>query len=145
VGNKINLNKERGIMMSAIDIVGLIAFWLLLVVVLLIQRIQQKNALLRNVLEALEDASAREWTTNQRVEHIFTSLSPLLEQTDWMTGRWAGQFQTLVSMEKDRNAAAVAIRVQLMALPFLKQYFDENKADLLTGVTSAVFTGIESK
>jgi hypothetical protein len=121
---------------------GFSVFVLLLVTVLLIQRIQQKNDLLRNMLEALQEAKAREWTTNQRMEKVLVSLSPLLEQTDWMTGRWGGQFQTLVSMEKTRNATAVAIRTQLMSLPFIKEYVSENALGLFTGSTTTALKGM---
>ena len=114
----------------------------LLLIVLIIQRLRQKNALLRDALEALQDAKVREWTTNQHMEKVLVSLSPLLEQTDWMTGRWGGQLQTLVSMEKARNATAVAIRTQLMSLPFIEEYVSENVFGLFTGSATTALKGI---
>ena len=120
----------------------LMALMFLLVILLLVQRIQRVNSLLADALSDLEKASIRESTTNHQVEEIIMSLSPLLEQTDWMTGRWGGQFQTLVSMENARNRAAVGIRSKLFALPFMKDFFSANKAALFTGVAKYAATGM---
>ena len=114
----------------------------LLVVLLLVQRIERVNSLLADALSDLEKAAVRESTTNHQVEEIVMSLTPLLEQTDWMTGRWGGQFQTLVSMENARNRAAVGIRSKLFAMPFMKDFFSENKAALFTGVAKSTSAGL---
>jgi hypothetical protein len=114
----------------------------LLVILLLVQRIERVNSLLADALSDLEKAAVRESTTNHQVEEIVMSLSPLLEQTDWMTGRWGGQFQTLVSMENARNRAAVGIRSKLFALPFMKDFFSANKSALSTGSMQSATTGI---
>ena len=114
----------------------------LLVILLLVQRIERVNSLLADALSDLEKAAVRESTTNHQVEEIVMSLTPLLEQTDWMTGRWGGQFQTLVSMENARNRAAVDIRSKLFALPFMKDYLSENKMALFTGSMQSATTGI---
>jgi len=114
----------------------------LLVILLLVQRIERVNGLLADALSDLEKAAVRESATNRGVEDVLISLSPLLEQTDWMTGRWGGQFQTLVSMENARNRAAVSIRSKLFAMPFMKDFFSENKAALFTGVTKYAATGM---
>lgn len=120
---------------------------LLGILILLMQRIHRVNNLLSGALTDLETAAyresvlrVRESTTNRHVEEIFLSLSPLLEQTDWMTGRWGGQFETLARMERSRNSAAVDIRSKLFALPFLKEYFSGNKMTLFTGVAESVVT-----
>jgi hypothetical protein len=113
-------------------VLGFAIFALLLVIVLLIQRIQQENDLLRSMLEALQESKTREWETNQQVEKVFMSLSPVLSQTDWMTGRWGGQFEALVSMEKARNEEVKAIRSTLMALPFLDEYVKANSSSIFT-------------
>jgi hypothetical protein len=110
--------------------------------ILLQQRLHRMNNLLADALSDLETAAYRESVTNIRVEKILIMLSPLLEQTDWMTGRWGGQFQTLVSMENARNRAAVDIRSKLFALPFMKDYLSENKMALFTGSMQSATTGI---
>jgi len=110
--------------------------------ILLQQRLHRMNNLLADALSDLETAAYRESVTNIRVEKILIMLSPLLEQTDWMTGRWGGQFQTLVSMENVRNRAAVDIRSKLFALPFMKDYLSENKMALFTGSMQSATTGI---
>jgi hypothetical protein len=115
---------------------ALALFWLLMVLVLVIQRLRQTQAILAIAVEDLHTARTREIDTNQKMEKVLVSLSPLLEQTDWMTGRWGGQFSTLVSMEKARNSKAVAIRTHLMSLPFIKEYVSENSMGLFTGSTS---------
>lgn len=122
------------------------------VILLLVQRIERVNSILAGALTDLETAAyreavlrVRESTTNRRVEEIFMSLSPLLEQTDWMTERWGGQFETLVRMERSRNSAAVDIRSKLFALPFMKDFFSENKAALFTSLPESVATGLENE
>jgi len=109
---------------------------------LLQQRLHRVKALLADALSDLETAAYRESVTNIRVEKILILLSPLLEQTDWMTGRWGGQFQTLVSMENARNRAAVDIRSKLFALPFMKEYLSGNKMALFTGSMESATTGL---
>ena len=106
--------------------------------ILLQQRLHRVKALLADALNDLEAAAARESVTNHHVEEIFLSLSPLLEQTDWMTGRWGGQFETLVRMERSRNSVAVGIRSKLFALPFMKDFFSENVSGILGSLPSGL-------
>ena len=112
----------------------------LMVILLLMQRIHRVNNILAEALSDLETAAyreavlrVRESVTNRHVEAVFLALAPILEQTDWMTGRWGGQFETLVRMEKARNASAVAIRARLLSTPFMSEYFSENKQALFMG------------
>lgn len=50
----------------------------------------------------------------QDVADLATAVTPLLEQTDWMTGRWGGQFQTLQALEDRRNRDVENARRALM-------------------------------
>jgi hypothetical protein len=45
-------------------------------------------------------------------------------------------------MEKARNATAVAIRTQLMSLPFIEEYVSENVFGLFTGSATTALKGI---
>lgn len=60
-------------------------------------------------------------TTEQRTDRVLLALAPLVEKTDWMTGRWSGQFATLQSLEKKRNGAVDRVRRDLMSIPKIKE------------------------
>ena len=111
---------------------GVTSLLLALVVILLIQRLHRINAIVASISATLDEAQEREIVTNLRVSNILITMTPLLEQTDWMTGRWGGQFQTLVSMENRRNTAARNIRTKLFELPAIKDYTSGNMLDILT-------------
>lgn len=59
--------------------------------------------------------------TEAHTMSILRTVVPLVEKTDWMTGRWGGQFSTLVSMENARNRKVEAVRKHLMSLPMVTQ------------------------
>lgn len=65
-------------------------------------------------------ADERARTSDQNAADLVLAVSPLIEQTDWMTGRWGGQFNTLVSMEKARNAHVVEARTVLWRFPVVR-------------------------
>ncbi|MFE2102927.1 hypothetical protein [Streptomyces sp. NPDC059468] len=69
--------------------------------------------------------------TEQDALALVEKVTPLIEQTDWMTGRWHGAFQTLVSMEAKRNAAVVAARQAMWKIPLvadhIKNAYGESK------------------
>jgi len=123
----------------------LMALMFLLVILLLVQRIERMSALMADALSDLETAHIRQSETNHAVGRIFILLSPLLEQTDWMTGRWGGRLGELISLEKARNATTVAIRARLFSTPFMQDFFSENKTGLLKGSLQAGFTGMENE
>jgi len=77
-------------------IFGVMAFVLALKVV-------RRNALLTEILET--NAELIEVKSRVVVEMAFLveAVEPLLEKTDWMTGRWGGQYNVLVRMEERRN------------------------------------------
>ncbi len=82
----------------------------LVILKMLVDRIEE----LRRRLEGETDNSLALhkvlYDTNKGVGELVIVVAPLLEQTDWMTGRWAGQFDTLVKMEQERNRRVVAAR-----------------------------------
>lgn len=69
--------------------------------------------------------------TEQQSLQLVEKVVPLIEQTDWMTGRWHGQFNTLQRLESNRNAAVVAARRALWSIPLvaehLKNTYGESK------------------
>lgn len=64
-------------------------------------------------------AEQRLANTTEGVERLVVAVTPLIEKTDWMTGRWGGQFNTLVAMEGARNAQVDATRRALWEIPLL--------------------------
>jgi len=128
-------------------IISLIYFLLLVLIIavlLLVTELRKTKELLAYVNADFQEARIRESVTNRQVGEVFLHISPLLEQTDWMTGRWGGQFETLVRMENRRNAATVGIKQILLGLPYLKDYIAGNKVALHMGSVQDALTGIEN-
>lgn len=77
-------------------------------------------------LDRISDELARERGARQKVEEqslrLVEKVAPLIEQTDWMTGRWHGQFNTLVRLENKRNEAATAARRALWDIPLVADH-----------------------
>lgn len=46
----------------------------------------------------------------KELSDLVVTVTPLVEKTDWMTGRWGGQFNTLVRLEKERNDRVESVR-----------------------------------
>jgi chromosome segregation ATPase len=67
------------------------------------------------------DIEERLSRTEHRVADFVAKVSPLIAKTDWMTGRWHGQFQTLVHLENKRNAAVDTARRALGDIPMIKK------------------------
>lgn len=59
--------------------------------------------------------------TELRVMGFAAKMSPLIAKTDWMTGRWGGQFDTLVRLENQRNADVDTARKALYEIPMVKR------------------------
>ncbi len=59
--------------------------------------------------------------TELRVQDYVVKTAPLIAKTDWMTGRWGGQFNTLVNLENQRNRDVEAARKALYELPLVKR------------------------
>jgi hypothetical protein len=103
----------------------LVTYVLLLVIALLIvgayfytKRLRTENADLRFSLDF-----ATEWAAaNDAEAKVFAlQMAPLLEQTDWMTGRWGGQFNTLVAMENSRNEKVRNARRAFNEIPLVQR------------------------
>lgn len=71
----------------------------------------------RRRMEA-EEVLAR---TELRVVDFAAKMSPLIAKSDWMTGRWGGQFDTLVRLENQRNADVDTARKALYEIPMVKR------------------------
>jgi low affinity Fe/Cu permease len=57
---------------------------------------------------------------------LVEKVTPLIEQTDWMTGRWHGQFNTLQRLETKRNEAVVTARRALWEIPLVAEHIKKN-------------------
>lgn len=96
--------------------------------VLLIATIVFLAILLRRNEKAL---SAAEWRATSaeaeardldyQLATVLTKVAPLIEKTDWMTGRWGGKFDQLVAMENKRNNTIDIVRRALMNTPSVRK------------------------
>lgn len=66
-------------------------------------------------------ATERVEKTDAQMVELVVAVTPLIEKTDWMTGRWNGQFNTLVSMEQSRNAQVEKVRKALWKIPVVAE------------------------
>ncbi|MDX3260739.1 hypothetical protein PV336_16080 [Streptomyces sp. MI02-2A] len=78
---------------------------------------------LKYQLEQKKRAEAEDQLTKTelRVSEFVVKVSPLIAKTDWMTGRWKGQFQTLVDLENQRNRDVDTARKAIWEIPLLKR------------------------
>ncbi|MFE4681578.1 hypothetical protein ACFRNJ_12170 [Streptomyces sp. NPDC056721] len=67
------------------------------------------------------DIEERLSRTEHRVADFVAKVAPLIAKTDWMTGRWHGQFQALVHLENKRNTAVDTARRALGDIPMIKK------------------------
>lgn len=65
-------------------------------------------------------AITRAQSSDVHAELLALSVMPLIEKTDWMTGRWNGQFERLVEFEKIRNDKVDTARRHLWTLPVIQ-------------------------
>lgn len=103
----------------------LVTYVLLLVIALLIvgayfytKRLRTENANLRFSMEFAE-----QWAIINEAEAkvLALAVTPLLEQTDWMTGRWGGKFDQLVALENARNANVRNARRAFNEIPLVQR------------------------
>jgi hypothetical protein len=107
----------------------LIAALMALVAFLVIRLAMESNRVHR--LERVNrDLEARAATADATARRVALAVAPLVEKTDWMTGRWGGKFQQLVAMENARNAKVDVVRGHLMNLPEVREI---GFANLLAG------------
>jgi hypothetical protein len=85
---------------------------------------------LRTQLDQRTDELAVAHRRRQKVEEqslrLVEKVTPLIEQTDWMTGRWHGQFHLLQKKESDRNAAVVSARRALWDIPLVADHLKKS-------------------
>ena len=94
------------------------------------------------IRDELDEARQRVRKTDDSAAKIVRAVLPLVEKTDWMTGRWAGQFQTLVRLEEERNRQVERVQREIMALPAAQ---DLNKIDLLRSASTTAFKGLQTE
>lgn len=63
------------------------------------------------------DLQVRADQADAAAEKTILAVAPLVEKTDWMTGRWGGQFNELVRMENARNDQIDKVRKAIMSAP----------------------------
>lgn len=114
------------------DLVVVSGFLLAVIVFLLADVVRERKAhkltkyFLANTEASLDRSYARSNKTDDTLIEVFLLLSPLVAKTDWMTGRWGGQFNRLVTMENDRNLLVDTIRRQFMESPVIADYLTES-------------------
>lgn len=85
---------------------------------------------LRAQLDKRTDELVMEKVARRKVEQnslaLVDAVVPLIEQTDWMTGRWHGQFLTLQYLETKRNEAVVTARRALWEIPLVADHLKKN-------------------
>jgi hypothetical protein len=64
--------------------------------------------------------------TEEQALALVEKVTPLIEQTDWMTGRWHGQFNTLQRLEAKRNEAVVQARRALWGIPLVADHIKQS-------------------
>ncbi|MER5754332.1 hypothetical protein [Streptomyces sp. NPDC002088] len=81
---------------------------------------------LRSQLDRTKDELLGERLRRRRTEKqalaLVEKVTPLIEQTDWITGRWNGQYNTLVRMEMERNFAVVEARRAMWDIPLVADH-----------------------
>lgn len=71
----------------------------------------------RDMAKAAED---RLLATELTMSTFIVKVAPLIEQTDWMSGRWGGRFDELVELEAVRNLNVWAARKALHEVPVVQ-------------------------
>jgi len=79
---------------------------------------------------------ARDLEVKKHAETLLIHMAPLVEKTDWMTGRWHGKFNELVRLENQRNQAAEHIRKALFEMPGIRDFTKAHGRDLFKGATT---------
>jgi hypothetical protein len=62
--------------------------------------------------------------TEEQALALVDKVTPLIEKTDWMTGRWSGQFDTLVRLENKRNTKVDTARRALWEIPIVRDHIE---------------------
>jgi hypothetical protein len=121
-----------------------------------VEKVNEKQEVIEKLKETIEDALrstevskvAVEWAQDSRVANdaLLQAVLPLVEKTDWMTGRWGGQFQTLVNMEDARNAQVACVQSAIGQLPAVKELMKDSASvlPLVAGSAESAAKGLTS-
>lgn len=77
--------------------------------------------------DLIEGAEMRAAYSDQQAEKLVLAVSPLIVKTDWMTGRWHGQFDFLRHMEAKRNEEVEVARAVISTFPVVRDSVDPNE------------------
>lgn len=64
--------------------------------------------------------------TEKQATELVARVTPLIKKTDWMTGRWNGQFNTLVRLENERNDAVDTARRAIWEIPIVRDHITDS-------------------
>lgn len=67
--------------------------------------------------------------TEEQALALVDKVTPLIEKSDWMTGRWQGQFSTLVALENKRNAKVDTARRAIWEIPIVRDHIERSITD----------------
>jgi hypothetical protein len=77
---------------------------------------------LERTIESLHAERKRLKATEDQALELVDKVVPLIEKTDWMTGQWKGQFNTLVRLENERNARVDEARRAIWRIPVVLEH-----------------------
>lgn len=89
-------------------------------------RLRTAEAEILRLEQDVNDAFVYNERMERDVADLFTKFAPLIEQTDWMTGRWGGRFNELVALENKRNQTVREARRIIMDSPVVSRLIDKD-------------------
>jgi hypothetical protein len=111
--------------MNTILLIAVIVGWVGLLMFMAWALINLRTQLDRKIDELAMERNRLRKTEKQALRLVET-VTPLLAQTDWMTGSWHGQFSTLQRLEADRNTAVVKARRALWDIPLVADHIKKS-------------------
>jgi hypothetical protein len=111
--------------MNTILLVAVIVAWVGILMFMAWALINLRTQLDRKIDE-LAMESARRRKTEKQALLLVEKVTPLLAQSDWMTGRWHGQFNTLQRLEAKRNEVVVQARRALWDIPLVADHIKKS-------------------
>jgi hypothetical protein len=107
--------------MNTALVLAIIVVWVGLMMFMAWALINLRTQLDRKIDELAMERERRRRTEKQALA-LVEKVTPLIEQTDWMTGRWHGQFNTLQRLEANRNVKVVEARRALWDIPLVRDH-----------------------
>jgi hypothetical protein len=111
--------------MNTAIILTIVAVWVGCMLFMAWALINLRTQLDRKIDELTVERQRRH-KTERDAARLVEKVTPLIEQTDWMTGRWHGQFNTLQRLEAKRNEAVVAARRALWDIPLVADHIKKS-------------------